>query len=74
MQFEQWYQEEFESASYAQDQTVQMGQEHTLGATGMDYTGDNFAQSADDEQNVFKRAKRNVDTLHRARKMEKAIR
>ena len=28
----------------------------------------------DDEQLVFKRAKRTVDVLHRARKMEKAIR
>ena len=28
----------------------------------------------DDEQQVFKRAKRTVDVLHRARKMEKAIR
>ena len=74
VQFEQWYQEEFESAAYAQEQTVQMGQEHTLGATGMDFSGNNFAQAADDEQNVFRRAKRNVDTLHRARKMEKAIR
>ena len=28
----------------------------------------------DDEQQVFKRAKRTVDVLHRARKMEKTIR
>jgi hypothetical protein len=63
LDFERWYLEEFEPSSGDQP----------LSTTLLTYPGSQGAAEdlADEEADAYLKAKRNVDTLHRAKKMEK---
>lgn len=66
--FEEWYGKTFERGAVGVEQT-QFKMEESRG--DLDGTMIGVQEDVDDEQALFKRAKRNVDTLHRARKMDK---
>ncbi len=62
--FERWYNEEFENSG---DSTVI--QQTYMGTTNVTQGGDD---AFDDDAETYLRAKRHIDTLHRAKKYEKA--
>lgn len=64
LDFERWYSEEFESAIPG-DQGIQQTYMGTTVATQDEGAGD-------DEAETFLRAKKHIDTLHKAKKYEKA--
>lgn len=75
VQFEHWYSEEFETgATHQEALRIDQGAENGHLGSGAELGSGGGDFNADDEQNVFRRAKRNVDVLHKARKMEKSIR
>ena len=65
-EFERWYSEEFEP-----NPADQMGVNHSTLLTYQGGTTEGATEQQDDEAEAYIRAKRNVDTLHRAKKMEK---
>ena len=67
MDFERWYSEEFEvSAEQMQQQMLQ----NTI-ATYQGETTKGGDDQQDDEAEAYLKAKRNVDNLHRAKKLER---
>jgi len=57
--FERWYSQEFEAAMPGESTAL------------LSYTAGPTEETPDDEADTYLRAKRNVDTLHRARVLEK---
>ncbi len=65
--FERWYAEEFEVPAYGGDHTFNAS---TVLTNKIDTHGAGD-EMADEDAETFLRAKRNIDTLHRAKKLEK---
>lgn len=68
VEFERWYSEEFEAALPGELNTFMASSMLTGKAEGGMLQPD---EMVDDEAETYLRAKRNIDTLHKAKKLEK---
>jgi hypothetical protein len=66
--FERWYGEEFEGPAIGEMSSTLLTYQGNGGAGAMATDGGDMG---DEEAEAYLRAKRNVDTLHKAKKLEK---